>query len=87
LTGVVFRVSFYKPISEDRDDESPERSTHFLRATTTLAPPDPLPLTEATKLVAGGRLDELLGKVIGTFEESIQNVDLVIVEGPAPFRP
>jgi phosphate acetyltransferase len=78
------RVSFYKPISEDRGDESPERSTHFLRATTTLAPPDPLPLTEATKLVAGGRLDELLGKVIGTFEESIQNADLVIVEGLLP---
>jgi phosphate acetyltransferase len=78
------RVSFYKPISEDRDDESPERSTHFLRATTTLAPPDPLPLTEATKLVAGGRLDELLGKVIGTFEESIRKADLVIVEGLLP---
>src|SRR6516225_1954820 len=65
------RVSFYKPISEDRGDESqPERSTQFLRATKALTPPDPLPLAEATKLVSSGRLDELLGKVIEAFEKS-----------------
>jgi phosphate acetyltransferase len=84
------RVSFYKPISEDRDDEfRPERSTHFLRATTALAPPDPLPLVEATKLVSSGGLDELLGKVVGTFEKSTQNADLAIVEGllPSPDDP
>src|SRR6201997_866045 len=79
------RVSFYKPISEDSSDQSqPERSTHFLRATTTLAPPDPLPLAEARKLVSGGRLDELLGTVVGTFEKSIENADLTIVEGLLP---
>src|SRR6202007_2230194 len=79
------RVSFYKPISEDSSDQSqPERSTHFLRATTTLTPPDPLSLAEARKLVSGGRLDELLGKVVGTFEKSIENADLAIVEGLLP---
>src|SRR5260370_41856880 len=79
------RVSFYKPISEDRGDESrPERSTHFLRATTRLAPPDPLPLAEATKLVSSGRLDELLGKVIATYEESTQDADIVVIEGLLP---
>ena len=84
------RVSFYKPISEDRGDDSrPERSTLFLRATTTLAPADPLPLPEATRLVSSGRLDELLGNVIGTFEKSTENADLVIVEGllPSPDDP
>src|ERR1700756_4866819 len=79
------RVSFYKPISEDSSDQTqPERSTHFLRATTTLEPPNPLPLAEARKLVSGGRLDELLGKVVGTFEKSIENADLAIVEGLLP---
>ena len=79
------RVSFYKPISEDCSDQSqPERSTHFLRATTTLTPPDPLPLAEARKLVSSGRFDELLGKVVGTFEKSSENADLVIVEGLLP---
>jgi phosphate acetyltransferase len=79
------RVSFYKPISEDRGDEfQPERSTHFLRATTALEPPDPLSMAEATKLVSSGRLDELLGKVIGTFEKSSENADLAIIEGLLP---
>ena len=79
------RVSFYKPISEDCSDQfNPERSTHFLRATTTLAPPDPLPLSEARKLVSSGRLDELLGKVVGSFEKATENADLAIVEGLLP---
>jgi phosphate acetyltransferase len=79
------RVSFYKPIGEDRGDEfQPERSTHFLRATTALEPPDPLSMAEATKLVSSGRLDELLGKVIGTFEKSSENADLAIIEGLLP---
>jgi phosphate acetyltransferase len=79
------RVSFYKPISEDSNDQSrPERSAHFLRATTTLVPPDPLPLAEARKLVSSGRLDELLGNVVGTFEKSIENADIAIVEGLLP---
>src|SRR6201986_4933480 len=79
------RVSFYKPVSEASGDQSqPERSTHFLRATTTLSPPDPIPLAEARKLVSSGRLDELLGNVVGTFEKSIENADLAIVEGLLP---
>jgi phosphate acetyltransferase len=79
------RVSFYKPISEDAGNQPrPERSTHFLQATTTLAPPDPLPLAEATKLISSGRLDELLGKVIATYEKSTQDADIVVVEGLLP---
>jgi phosphate acetyltransferase len=79
------RVSFYKPVSEASGHQSqPERSTHFLRATTTLSPPDPIPLAEARELVSSGRLDELLGNVVGTFERSIENADIAIVEGLLP---
>src|SRR5258707_2735009 len=79
------RVSFYKPISEDRGDESrPERSTHFWRSPTTLAPPDPLPLAETTKLISSGRLDELRGRVIATYENSTQDADIVVIEGILP---
>jgi phosphate acetyltransferase len=79
------RVSFYKPISEDRGNESAsERSTHFLRATTALAPPDPISIAEATKLVSSGRLDELLATVIGTFQKSSENADLAVIEGLLP---
>jgi len=77
------RVSFYKPINEERGDES-ERTTHFLRSTTSLTPADPLPLAEATKLISGGRVDELWGKVIGAYERSTQNADIVVVEGLLP---
>ena len=79
------RVSFFKPIGDDISQESrPDRSTVFLRATTTLTPPEPLPLAEATKLISTGRLDELLGMVIGGYEKSTQGADIVVVEGLLP---
>jgi hypothetical protein len=55
------RVALYKPINENVDKGAePERSTHFLRAITTLAPVEPMLLAQVTKLVAEGRLDEVL---------------------------
>jgi hypothetical protein len=36
-----------------------------LRAITTLAPSDPLPLPQVAKLISDGRLDEVLEKVVG----------------------
>ena len=77
------RVAFYKPINENGGPE-PDRSTHFLRAITTLAPVDPLPLPQVAKLVSDGRLDEVLGKVIGAYEDSTKGADMVVVEGLAP---
>ena len=56
------RVSFYKPISEDCSDQSrPELSTHFLRATTTLAPPDSLPLPVPPNFPASTRSVRSIG--------------------------
>jgi phosphate acetyltransferase len=79
------RVAFYKPINEETGNESgPERSTHFLRAMTTLAPADPLPLAEVTRLISDGRVDELWGKVVGAYEKSTQGADIVVVEGLLP---
>ncbi len=79
------RVAFYKPINEnDQEDPEPERSTHFLRAITTLAPVDPLPLPQVAKLVSDGRLEEALEKVIGAYEDSTKGADMVVVEGLPP---
>jgi len=79
------RVAFYKPINEnDKEDPEPERSTHFLRAITTLAPVDPLPLPQVAKLVSDGRLDEVLEEVIGAYEDSTKGADMVVVEGLPP---
>ncbi len=73
------RVGFYKPINEN--PELPERSVHFLRSTTHLSPEDPVPLTDASRLLAQGRLDELLGRVLEGFNRSTPDRGLVITEG------
>jgi phosphate acetyltransferase len=79
------RVAFFKPIGQSTDSDSgPERSTHFIRATTTLMPADPIPLNIATKLISEGRLDELMGTVIGAYHDSTQTADIVVVEGLLP---
>ncbi|MBV9274559.1 MAG: phosphate acetyltransferase [Verrucomicrobia bacterium] len=79
------RVAFYKPINENpEEDPGPERSTHFLRALTTLAPVEALPLPKVAKLVSDGRLDEVLVKVIEAYHDSTKGVDMVVVEGLPP---
>lgn len=79
------RVAFYKPIGQPTgDDEGPERSTHFIKATTALKPSDPIPLEEAERLIGTGHLDELLERVVRAFHESTENADVVVVEGLIP---
>jgi phosphate acetyltransferase len=76
------RVAFFKPISQRTDGTSGlERSTHFIRANTTLEPADPVPVAIATKMISEGRLDELLGQVIAAFHDSTATADVVVIEG------
>ena len=79
------RVAFYKPIGQpDGGDSGPERSTHFIRSTTSLRPSAPIPLEEAERLIGTGHLEELLERVVRAFHESIGNADVVVVEGLIP---
>ena len=79
------RVAFYKPIGQPAgDDSGPERSTHFIRATTALKPSTPIPLEEAERLIGTGHLDELLERVVRAFHQSSGNADVVVVEGLIP---
>ena len=79
------RAAFYKPICESLGEHpEPERSTHFLRAITRLAPADPLPLPQVAKLLSDDRLDEVLEKVIGAYQDSTQGANMVVVEGLPP---
>lgn len=76
------RVGFSKPISqEDPRSQTPERSTHFVRATSGLSPASSIPLQQARKLVSEGRMDELLSLVLQRFHESAGGADIMIVEG------
>ena len=65
-------------------DSPPERSTHFIRATTALKPSTPIPLEEAERLIGTGHLDELLERVVRAFHQSSGNADVVVVEGLIP---
>jgi phosphate acetyltransferase len=76
------RVAFYKPIGQaSAEDAGPERSSYFVRHTTSLKPAVPVPLAEAERLVALGRMDELLERVMRGYHESIDRADVVVVEG------
>lgn len=79
------RVGFCKPIGQLMvGDDGPDRSTHFIRATTSLRPATPITLDEAEKMVADGRIDELMGIVMREFHESSQDADIMVMEGLVP---
>jgi phosphate acetyltransferase len=79
------RVGFFKPIAQETEgDSGPERSTHFIRATTMLHPADPIPLAIATKTISERGMDELMSQVIGAYGASTASADMVVVEGLLP---
>lgn len=76
------RVGFCKPIGQRvAHDDGPERSTLFIRSTTTLQPADPIYPTEAAQLISSGETEQLLEKVIAKFHESRADADVMVVEG------
>lgn len=80
-------VGFLKPIAQPRaGDTGPERSTHYLKTTSKITPPTPIDIKHAEKLLSIGRRDELMEEIVAKYEESSQNMDVVIVEGLVPTR-
>ena len=76
------RVAFFKPIGQkSAADSGPERSTHFIRSTSSLQPAEPIPLEDALRLVRLQRMDELLEQVVRGFHLSAGSADVVVVEG------
>jgi len=76
------RVAFFKPIGQTSTaDSGPERSTHFIRKTSSLQPAPPIPFEEALRLVRLHRMDELLAQVVRGFHDSAGSADVVVVEG------
>ncbi|HKO52762.1 MAG TPA: phosphate acetyltransferase [Polyangiaceae bacterium] len=78
------RVAFFKPIAQHvGHDTGPERSTHFIRHTSSLKPTTPLPLEEAARLILSRRSDEVFERVLRDFHASTRDADVVVVEGLA----
>lgn len=76
------RVAFFKPIGQHAtNDGGPERSTYFVRRTSPLSPTAPIPLADAERLIAAGRMDDLLERVMRDFHASRGDADVVVVEG------
>ncbi len=76
------RVAFCKPIGQRfNHDAGPERSTHFIRSTTQLAPANPIPQEEAARLISAGEEEQLMERVVALFHESCADADVVVVEG------
>ena len=76
------RVAFFKPIGQPlARDTGPERSTHFIRRTSSLKPATPIAFEEAQRLLSQRRGDELLAQVLRNFHASAGEADVVVVEG------
>jgi len=75
------RVGFFKPIRQPGADEGAERSTHFVRSTTTLEPAEPLTFREVEALLTAGKRPELLQEVVARYQRSALGSEVVIVEG------
>jgi phosphate acetyltransferase len=76
------RVAFCKPIGQSfNHDDGPERSTHFIRATTQLASADPIRQEEAARLISSGEEEQLMERVVSLFHDSCTDADVVVVEG------
>ncbi len=76
------RVAFFKPIGQHAEsDAGPERSTYFVRQTSSLRPAVPVPMSDAERLISTGHKDELLERVMHGYHESSGDADVVVVEG------
>src|SRR5690606_34046776 len=60
-----------------------ERSTEFVRRSTSILPGEPLSYMEAEAQLAAGRQSELLQAIVGRYEHAAVNADVMIVEGLA----
>jgi phosphate acetyltransferase len=75
------RVAFFKPVGQTcSGDHGPERSTHFIRATTHLQPSPPIPLEQAERMMSEHQRDALMSQVIENFHQSTLDADVVVVE-------
>ena len=79
------RVAFYKPVAQIfGGDSGLERSTHLIRETVGLQPVKPIDLSHAQQMMAKNKADLLMEEVIHNYHQSIENADVVVIEGLVP---
>jgi 2-phospho-L-lactate transferase len=75
------RVAFHKPIRQPGDEEGPERSSHFVRETSDIDPPEPIPFARAAELLRSGDTGRLLEEVVERYQRAADGAEVVVVEG------
>ena len=92
LERVGVSVGFYKPFrqtvhqAEAVHNEGQDSSVAFVRASSHVNPPDPLPLKRAQQQLNRGKSEELMETVVGEYQKVARDFDVVIIEGLVPDR-
>ena len=85
LDAIGVRVGFYKPVGQGTGNHyEVDRSVQFVKAHTTLSPPDALPLKQAQDLLNRHQSENLMEDLIGRYEEASTDFDVMVVEGLVP---
>ncbi len=77
-------VGFFKALGQPHPGQTFDRSTAYLRETSTLNPPEPVAADTVKEAIANGRIDDLMEEVVSQFEKLPQEQEAVIVEGMVP---
>ena len=75
------RVAFHKPVRQPGDEHGPERSSHFVRNTSDIDPPEPIPFRQAAELLRTGDTGRLLEMIVERFQRASEGAEVVVVEG------
>jgi len=89
------RVAFLKPIAQPSEgDPSLDRSVAFVRSSTLLQPPGPIPVEEARARLSKGQAEDLMEEVVQLADQarSDARADVIVAEGliqtaAFPFAP
>ena len=76
-------VGFFKPIRQP-GEKGLERSTHFLRVTSSLEPPEPRDFRTAEALLEEGKESQLLHEIVEAFDAAADGHRVIVVEGLQP---
>lgn len=80
--GIPF--GFFKALGQPHPEETFDRSSAYLNATTTLTPPTPIDYHKVLSAVTNDSADDLMEEVITRFEQLPDDQEAVIVEGLVP---
>ncbi len=85
LDRLGIKAGFCKPISQNiTTPDSPEPSTHFVKATSAITPTTPIPLKEAEQYLREDRMQDLMEMVVSKVNHHIEDLDVMVVEGLLP---